>query len=76
MIAAVNRVYATRVLGSAPAGVASLITRAVRIATKIPTPETGLFDEPISPAIYPQTLATASPSAKMNTIDKKISPPV
>ena len=38
----------------------SISSEAMTMA-RMPTPDTGLFDEPIRPAMYPQMAATAKP---------------
>lgn len=45
----------------------TLINTAAMRTVRMPTPEIGLFDEPISPAMYPHTDAMTRPMTKMNT---------
>jgi len=67
--AAANNVNATRAGDSSSSALpnTSLIPTAATNTTRMPTPEIGLFDEPIRPAMYPQTAAITRPMTKMNT---------
>ena len=51
--------------GSPPGPCSAASSSAMPSTTRMPTPEIGLLDEPMSPAMYPATAAITAPITTM-----------